>query len=285
MAFWIIANRIIQSTDALAHNVVTGVMGMGLLHFKGENVLDAIATLCNVLLFLGYDTPRSKCPPTLMDILFDVFLRCSNSTFVSYVRHLKDFEQTTVQTPEHLFTKAQAYYTVLFTKPNGWIWTTKTRSAFLASLPELSQAMQADLQLNAPPPSPSPTALLTTPSKPHSPSKNLPTHDWKGNVIDRTPPNQGESQTQTNSSTNNKEFWCNNQRCKRWGNHSTDRHDSWFEKMKKQRAEWKAKQNRPSDTPSATTDTSSPTIPSMHNANYCVLTLLRPHDPKDYDSH
>ncbi|RME53506.1 hypothetical protein D6783_01855, partial [Candidatus Woesearchaeota archaeon] len=96
MAFWVVANRIIQSTDALAHNVVSGVMTMGLVHFKAENVVEAVATLRNVLLFLGHGTTRSKCPPTLMDILFDVFLRCSNPTFVTYIRHLKDFEQASV---------------------------------------------------------------------------------------------------------------------------------------------------------------------------------------------
>ena len=300
MAFWVIANRIIQSTDALAHNVVTGVMGMGLLHFKGENVIDAIATLRNVLLFLGHGTPRSKCPPTLMDILFDVFLRCSNPTFVNYIRHLKDFEQSAVDTPEKLFTKAQTYYTDLFTKPNGWIRTTKTRAAFLASLPELSAAMQADLKLHEEDRSPSskPSALTSSGSPPNTPSpkpsgsssssKGLPTHDGKGNLIDRTPPKQGESHIRTNSETNRKEFWCDHARCKRWGSHTTDRHDSWFEKMKLKRAEWQAKKNgggsKPSDTSGDAKDSGSSTVPSMHHAKYCAPTLLRLHDNDD-DSH
>ena len=56
MAFHIIANRIIRCTTGLAHNVTTGLMGMGLCHFKGENVVDCVATLCSVLMFLGHGT-------------------------------------------------------------------------------------------------------------------------------------------------------------------------------------------------------------------------------------
>ena len=53
MAFYIITNRIICCMTGLAHNVITGLMGMCLCHFKGENVVDCVATLCKILLFLG----------------------------------------------------------------------------------------------------------------------------------------------------------------------------------------------------------------------------------------
>ena len=74
MAFFVIATQIIRSSDALAHNVITGLMSMGLLHFKGENVVQCVATLRNVLLFLGHGTARDKSGPTIMDTLTRCFL-------------------------------------------------------------------------------------------------------------------------------------------------------------------------------------------------------------------
>ena len=285
MAFFILANRIIQSTDALAHNVVSGIMTMGLIHFKGENVVEAVATLRNVLLFLGHGTQRSKCPPTLMDVLFDVFLRCSNSTFVSYIRHLKDFEKSTVDTPEKLFSKAQAYYTDLLTKPNGWVRTTKNRAAFLAELPELSVAMQAELEASMKPKAKSsPSEKQSTPSKhalnassqftfsttPPSDLANRPKQDRKGNPIDRTPPKKGESHIRTNPSTQRKEFWCGHQRCWRWGGHTEDRHDQFFEKLKQRN---NSKGNTDSKKPEET-----PTVPSMHGATFASM-MCQPINP------
>ena len=65
MAYWIVANRIVVMSDTLAHNVVTGIMTMGLIHFKGESVPDCIGVLRNVLLFLGHGSIvvnlRPKC--------------------------------------------------------------------------------------------------------------------------------------------------------------------------------------------------------------------------------
>ena len=136
-AFYVIATRIIRASDALAHNVVTGIMGMGLVHFKGENVVSCVAILRNVLLFLGYGTARSKAPPTIMDTLIDVFLRCSNVVFVNNLRNTRDFHRSTIDTPEKLFSHVQSYYNDLLIKPNGWI-RAKNKSAFLAELPELA---------------------------------------------------------------------------------------------------------------------------------------------------
>ena len=72
MAFFVIANQIIRASDALAHNVVTGIMGMGLVHFKGKNVVSCVAVLRNVLMFLGHGMACSKAPPTILDTLIDV---------------------------------------------------------------------------------------------------------------------------------------------------------------------------------------------------------------------
>ena len=249
MAFWIIANRIIWCTDGLAHNVVTGVMGMGLIHFKGENVVDCVATLRNVLVFLGHGTDRSQCPPTLMKVLADVFLRCSNPVFVGYVRNLQDFHGASIPKPEDLFAKVQEYYNELLMKPNGWLKTTKNRAAFLAELPELAALMES--QGISDNPRIMDTGANETISTSNQSSRNnrstrqanaagsqvtqLPgrdaqgrwTHDKKGNPIDRNAPRQGQptSRSKPDGST---EYWCGE--CDRWGNHDNEHHSGFIER-------------------------------------------------------
>ena len=264
MAFHVIAHRIIRSSDALAHNVITGVMGMGLIHFKGEDVIACVAVLRNVLLFLGHGTPRSKCPPTLMDTLYDVFLRCSNSTFVNYIRNIKDFHGTTIVTPEDLFKVAQNYYNDLLTKPNGWLRTTKNRAAFLASLPEMHYLIEQE-------------AMLSGVGGPTG-DKEVET-DKKGNVIDRNPPKDGK--TSRTHSKGHTEYWC--AKCPkggRWGNHDSSGHDDWYAKFKAKRAERKEKKKEAEAQASASGPTSGPNttfVPSMQN-NVCQV--IRSSAPK-----
>ena len=273
MAFWVIANRIIRSTDALAHNVVTGLMAMGLIHFKGENVVDCVSTLRHVLLFLSYGTPNSKAPPTIMDILIDIFLRCSNPTFVQYIRNLRDFHISSIATPKQLFLKAQDYYNELVIKPNGWLRTTKTRSAFVAGIPELTEAMQSEVEFlqdmnSSPSPKKRANSDKSNTNNDSKSTKGVET-DRKGNPIDRTPPKQGESATRFNSTTNKNEHWCS--RCNRWGSHLDDGHDAFFEKLRKDREKAKArkaaKEAGKSDE-QATTKPSASTTPTMR-ASFC----------------
>lgn len=295
MAFWIIANRIIRSTDALAHNVITGVMAMGLIHFKGENVVDCVATLRHVLLFLSYGTPNSKAPPTMMDILTDIFLRCSNPTFVQYMRNLHDFHKSEIDTPEKLFLKAQDYYNNLLLKPNGWLRVTKSRSAFVAHIPELTASMQSEVQFlsdmdTAPSSSTKKNTLISSDKeKPSSTTKEPRVGidvDRRGNKIDRTPPKQGEPTTRTNPSTNKQEHWCG--RCPhggRWGNHDEDGHDAFIAKMKKKREEWKSKKNAASDKQGEDDKSTTPSTtraPTMR-ASFCmpILSAFQPMSADD----
>lgn len=253
MAFHVIAHRIIRASDALAHNVVTGIMTMGLIHFKGEDVIECVAVLRNVLLFLGYGTARSKCPPTIMDTLVDIFLRCSNSTFVNFVRNLKDFHESSIAAPEQLFSEVQAYYNDLVMKPNGWLRTTKNRAAFLASLPEMNFAPEA-LVTETPP---------HIPSVDGNPASTTPETDRNGNVIDRTPPKDGKTSRSRPDGTT--EYWC--AKCPkggRWGNHDSAHHDEWYKKFLERKEKFKAK--REAKQQGGTNDDSAP---SMRRATVC----------------
>ena len=239
-------------------------MGMGLIHFKGENVVDCVATLRSVLMFLGHGTTRSQCPPTLMKILVDIFLRCSNAVFVQYVRNLADFHESEINTPEKLFAKVQLYYNELLMKPNGWIRTTKNKAAFYAELPELAAIMEAQGPFNDPAVTGVPLEVSTQQPQAGSGSgrrnrnrnrrnqANVAStggnsgnnannekdaqgryiYDRQGNVIDRKAPQDGQP-TRRNRPDGTLEYWCGP--CERWGNHDGEHHDEFVERRNRNR--------------------------------------------------
>ena len=250
MAFAIIAKRVIHASDALAHHVFSGLMTMGLVHFKGKNVVECVSILRTVLVFLGYGTNRSNCPPTINSILIDVFLRCSNTVFVSFMRNLRDVHAVRVNNPELIFAEAQAHYNELIIKPNGWARTTKTRTAFMAELPELAAILDESPEKKT-------TPADTAPSPAASGKQEV---DRKGRPIDRTPPKDGVTRRKKEDGYN--EYWCG--KCNRWGNHDDDHHDkfladqkAWREKRNAKRAEKKAKDSE---------TTTTTTAPSMHGS-------------------
>ena len=284
VAFHVVANRIVRTADSLAHNAVTGLVGLGLVHFKGENVTDCVSVLRNVLMFLACSANRSECPPAIVSVLTDVFLRCSVPVFVNHVRALKDFHEDKIDTPEKLFAQVQDCCDTLLTKPNGWIRTAKTRAAFVAELPELAAIVDLD---------PSPHAKFSmddtdsgekkksAPAQKQAPSTNggKPVVDRKGRPVDRTPPKDGQPASRK-TEDGRREFWCAHEKCQRWGSHDESRHDKWFaefkERMKKNK---EAKKSAAKDD-----DKKQGEPPSVHAAAFCrpVLKVLR--DPCDSDT-
>ena len=214
MAFYVAAKKIITSTSNLAHNVISGVMVLELRHFDGEDVGQCVFVLRNVLKFLNYGHPTfNKTPPTIMEYLVDVFLRCSNYQFKTYIQNLRDFHPRDVDTPEKLFAKAQLYYNDLITKPgNVWLPIRKKRAVFTAAsdnqVPHLGK-----------PPSMSPPSIAPV----RGPRQE----------VDRTPPKAGEPTTRINKFTKREEHFCF--KCPnggRWGNHDSDGHDQWYADFK-----------------------------------------------------
>jgi len=67
-----------------------------------------------------------------------------------------------------------------------------------------------------------------------------PTHDCSGNLINCHPPKMNESHEHQNKLMKHSEYWCGNPKCSRWGNHLTNDHVAWFEKMCDN---WKARNN------------------------------------------
>lgn len=244
MAFYIIANRIVRSSDALAHHAVSGLMAMGLIHFKGEDVVECVSVLRNVLLFLG-----NKAPPTIMDTLIDVFLRCSSPVFVAFIRNLKDFHEARISTPEDLFQEAQAKYNELVLKPNGWLRVSKSKSAFSAEMPELAAVLEHD----------GGSSNKSGGGGGKDPKQDK---DRRGRVIDRNPPKDGVVKRKRDDGST--EYWC--AKCNRWGAHDDAHHDKWWEDYKKRTGK--------SSSGSDKGDKEVP--PSMKRANFCqpILNML-----------
>jgi len=66
-------------------------------------------------------------------------------------------------------------------------------------------------------------------------SGTKPTHDRSGNPINRHPPKTNEPHERQNKLTKCSEYWCGNPKCSRWGNHLTNDHTAWFEKLRDNR--------------------------------------------------
>ena len=217
MAFYIIATKIVTGTSNLSHNIISGIMSLELTHFDGEDVTECVYVLRNVLKFLNHGHPQfDKTPPTVLENLFDVFLKASNFQFVTYVQNLRDFHRHVVNSPESLFSRVQDYYNKILTNPNTeWLPTHKAKGSFLAG----GRTPKDDSK-----PTPSPNPITPDGKQPY--------------VVDRNPPLPGEPRTRKSPTTGKTEHWCG--RCPhggRWGNHQSNQHDEWYksflEKKKK----------------------------------------------------
>eukprot|EP00977_Amphora_coffeiformis_P002922 scaffold563_cov87-Amphora_coffeaeformis.AAC.1 len=54
VVFYLIAKRLLYTSENLAQKVINGFIALRLMHFEGENVSEAIFTILNVLKFLRY---------------------------------------------------------------------------------------------------------------------------------------------------------------------------------------------------------------------------------------
>ena len=239
MAFCLVANKIVASTNNLSHNVISGVMVLELRHFKGEDVTECVFVLRNVLKFLNCGHALfNRAPPTIMDALIEVFLHASNSQFRNYIQNLRDFHPADIDAPEALFNKAQAYCNRLLTDPGKvWLPVKKHRASFSAQ----KESPKDDTVPKAP------TAMKT------------PDEDRVGNIIDRAAPVGDEPRTRVNQSTGKEEHWCG--KCTkggRWGNHLSKDHDEWLEEFRKKQAERKNRSNNNRSSASVASEGSSP---------------------------
>ena len=267
VVYYCLAKKLVASTQGVAHSIISGLTAMELRHFPEEDVNEAIFLLRNVLRFLNYGDPQyDQCPPTIMDILYDIFTKCTNGQFRAYIRNLKDFHFRQANTPETLFIRAQHHYHNIITKPGSqWIPKAKKKTIFTAS--------DVQPQVNAVSTDSGQNKMYTVEEVQQMLSQiqaNQASTSKKKMPIDRTPPGPGEPKTRVNEITGKEEHWCGT--CPnggRWGNHLDEGHDAWLIKFKAWKEKQKAKKessqdesSAPAQSPAASSSTTQPQGPS-----------------------
>ena len=233
VAFMIVAQRMIQTTENLAQKVINGFIALRLTHFDGENVIECIFTLRNVLKFLRYGEANTFAPRTTIVLLFDVFRGSTVTAFRSYVQQAQDIVLKDETHPEVIFDHFQSKYEELLLA-DRWVPTKKKGSAFVAGTPQTQSYADAEKKKNG------------GGGGNNDQKRERLTHDRNGCKIDYTPPKSGEPQTRTRDGK--EEHWCG--KCGRWGSHLSEGHDDWANERKKAR---KAQQKKKADGANANT--------------------------------
>jgi hypothetical protein len=219
VVFFVVAKRILHTTENLAQKVIAGFIALRLTHFEGESVVDCIFTIRNVLKFLRYGEANSFAPRTTVVMIYDVFRGCSVSSFKNYIQQLHDFQLGSAATPEKIFDKVQLKYEELLLA-DRWVPTKKQGSAFMTS--GIKTYSESDLETGS--------SNGNFGGKQYGEKKKKkPTHDKGGKKIDYTPPKQGDPHKRDRADGVT-EHWCG--KCQRWGNHPTAEHDNWLKKFR-----------------------------------------------------
>eukprot|EP00977_Amphora_coffeiformis_P006567 scaffold1406_cov167-Amphora_coffeaeformis.AAC.1 len=110
VVFYLIAKRLLYTSENLAQKVINGFIALRLTHFEGENVSEAIFTIRNVLKFLRYGETNSFAPPMTITIIYDVFRGTSVASFRNHVQQAQDIILKNVTQPEAIFDHLQVKY-------------------------------------------------------------------------------------------------------------------------------------------------------------------------------
>ncbi len=224
VAFMIVAQRILQTTENLAQKVINGFIALRLTHFDSENVVEAIFTVRNVLKFLRYGEPNTFAPRTTITLIYDVFRGASVGAFRAHAQQAQDIVLQGVTDPETIFDHFQTKYEELLLA-DRWVAMTKRKSAFVLGGDGDKTKTCVEHDKDKKP---------DDDTRKEKGMKKRPTHDKSGRKIDYTPPKPGESHERTRDGQ--KEYWCGV--CGRWGSHLTNKHDEWrknFNKNKKKK--------------------------------------------------
>ena len=219
VAFMIVAQRMLQTTENLAQKVINGFIALRLTHFEGENVIEAIFTLRNVLKFLRFGEVDSFAPRTTLVLLYDVFRGSTVGVFRAFIQQAQDIVLKDVPDPEVIFDHIQSKYEELLLA-DRWVPTKKKASVFvLGDAPKTKTYAETDSKGKG------------GGNGDDNKKKERPTHDKSGRKIDYTPPKPNEPHTRTRDGVT--EYWCG--KCARWGSHPTDKHDEWRKNFNKNR--------------------------------------------------
>ena len=262
-AFCVAAGKVMAASSNLSHNVNSGLRELQLRHFQGEDVNECVFVLRNVLKILNYGVVNlDRSPPNLLQVLFDVFQQCSNGQFRAFMQNLRDFHHMRVNTPELLFSEAQACCrNVLASPTRQWLKTKKSKSAFIAG----KSTRSAESEPSADQADSNHQGQGSSTASPPSSQGNSGRSRRQPVVVDRNPPAEGEPIFRTGEGGRT-EHWCS--KCPkggRWGNHNADGHDAWYEsflEMKRKREERRQAEASNGNPSSGTTPNSASSSPS-----------------------
>jgi hypothetical protein len=178
-----------------------------------------------------------KLPHDIEKIILSIIDTCTISRFTNHFTTLYTMKSPILDDYKEILNEATRLYRELRTGPrNQWLPVTKSGSVYMTALP------------------------VNIPSANSTSSISLPTHDRKGQLIDRNPPKGSDPHTRSNGSST--EHWCDT--CPRWGNHLSVDHAEWKKKLKDRRKRSTSSGNNHSGIVSTTgsNPTSSPSSPS-----------------------
>lgn len=235
IVFYLVAKRLLYTSENLAQKVINGFISLRLTHFEGENVSEAIFTIRNVLKFLRYKEANSFAPPTTITIIYDVFRGTTVGAFRNHVQQAQDIILKHVSDPELIFDHLQIKYEELLLA-DRWVSMKKKPSAFVMGDPQSKSYVDTDKQKSGNgnsqksqnPKESSGKKSGSPPMVKDSNGKDRYVYDRAGNKIDYTPPKKGEANERKNGERT--EFWCS--KCARWGGHATDKHEEFYKNLK-----------------------------------------------------
>ena len=220
-AFNIMAERVMSMTQNLAHNVHSGPLVMSLCNFQGENVVECVFSLRNVICFLNCGVPGfDRTLPLLMDNLHNIFMSAMNIQFRNCIQNMKDFHWHMDNTPEALFVRTQDCHDNIIAKSGAvWLKTEKLKPAFTVGAPSQCKPVgTTPQQVIQPAPAPAPSTQATQSGG----------GTCQPRKVDCTKPKEEEPHTCINEH-GCEEHWCF--RCPkgaRWVDHLAKAHKEWL---------------------------------------------------------
>ena len=242
LALYHIVQLTIKTTDRTARAIVNKLQQFKLNKIPNENINTAIAIVRSAVIRLR---SANKMPSDMHHIVYDIFMSCSIYAFRSHFQTLETIESPKVLDWEVLLKEAEKVYLRLEYEGH-WHPRVKKGATFSVS----GERPKSN----------------TTPTG----STAKPTHDKSGNAIDRTPPGNGAPQERKKGTKT--EHWCGHERCGRWGNHPTSKHDEWVSQLKRRKTKKAAKATGTSPAPATTIAT---TAPATSTSNAAPPTRLR----------
>jgi hypothetical protein len=197
VAFMIVAQRILQTTENLAQKVINGLIALRLTHFDSKNVVECVFTLRNVLKFLRHGEANTFAPRTAIVLLCDVFRGSTVGAFRAHVQQAQDIVLKGINFFDHFQAKCEELLLA-----DRWVPTKKRVSAFHLGGERTSTHAEHDDK----------NQDKNNGNGGKKDDKNKgekgerPTKDESGRLIDCTPPGRGQPHERTNDE-GRKEFW------------------------------------------------------------------------------